>query len=92
MLYVRDRKPPRRWHPARDARRQERRSRWLHHAVSGHNFLNNLRTLKEPGYRIEDFTVVGLLGQTSYVLIIPSALPAKICRSSSRMPVRGTAR
>ena len=41
------------------------------------NFLNNLHTLKEPGYRIEDFTVVGLLGQTSYVLIIPSALPAK---------------
>ena len=40
------------------------------------NFLNNLHTLKEPGYRIEDFTVVGLLGQTSYVLIIP-ALPAK---------------
>jgi tripartite-type tricarboxylate transporter receptor subunit TctC len=41
------------------------------------NFLNNLHTLKEPGYRIEDFTVVGLLGQTSYVLIIPSALPAR---------------
>lgn len=41
------------------------------------NFLNNLHTLKEPGYRIEDFTVVGLLGQTSYVLIIPSVLPAK---------------
>src|SRR5947207_8451052 len=28
------------------------------------NFLNNLHTLREPGYRIEDFTVVGLLGQT----------------------------
>ncbi len=41
------------------------------------NFLNNLHTLKEPGYRIEDFTVVGLLGQTSYVLIIPSSLPAR---------------
>jgi tripartite-type tricarboxylate transporter receptor subunit TctC len=41
------------------------------------NFLNNLHTLKEPGYRIEDFTVVGLLGQTSYVLIIPSTIPAR---------------
>jgi tripartite-type tricarboxylate transporter receptor subunit TctC len=41
------------------------------------NFLNNLHTLKEPGYRIEDFTIVGLLGQTSYVLIVPSGLPAK---------------
>ena len=41
------------------------------------NFLNNLHTLKEPGYRIEDFTTVGLLGQTSYVLIIPSNLPAR---------------
>jgi tripartite-type tricarboxylate transporter receptor subunit TctC len=41
------------------------------------NFLNNLHTLKEPGYRIEDFTTVGLLGQTSYVLIVPSNLPAK---------------
>jgi tripartite-type tricarboxylate transporter receptor subunit TctC len=41
------------------------------------NFLNNLHTLKEPGYRIEDFTVVGLLGQTSYVLVIPSSLPAR---------------
>jgi tripartite-type tricarboxylate transporter receptor subunit TctC len=40
------------------------------------NFLNNLHTLKDPGYRIEDFTVVGLLGQTSYVLIIPASLPA----------------
>jgi len=39
--------------------------------VFSHQFLNNLRTLKS-GYRIEDFTVVGLLGQTSYVLIIPS--------------------
>jgi len=41
------------------------------------NFLNNLHTLKEPGYRSEDFTTVGLLGQTSYVLIVPSNLPAK---------------
>jgi tripartite-type tricarboxylate transporter receptor subunit TctC len=41
------------------------------------NFLNNLHTLKQPGYQIDDFTVVGLLGQTSYVLIIPSSLPAK---------------
>jgi tripartite-type tricarboxylate transporter receptor subunit TctC len=41
------------------------------------NFLNNLHAMKEPGYRIEDFTTVGLLGQTSYVLIIPSALPVK---------------
>ena len=42
------------------------------------NFLNNLHTLKDPGYRMEDFSVVGLLGQTGYVLIIPSNLPARI--------------
>jgi tripartite-type tricarboxylate transporter receptor subunit TctC len=41
------------------------------------NFLNNLHTLKDPGYAIEDFSVVGLLGQTAYVLAIPSKLPAK---------------
>ena len=41
------------------------------------NFLNNLHTLKDPGYRMEDFSVVGLLGQTAYVLITPSSLPAK---------------
>jgi tripartite-type tricarboxylate transporter receptor subunit TctC len=44
------------------------------------NFLNNLHTLKDPGYGIEDFSVVGLLGQTGYVLIIPSNLPAKNLR------------
>ena len=48
------------------------------------NFLNNLHTLKEPGYRIGDFTVVGLLGQTSYVLIIPATLPANNLRCSAR--------
>jgi len=41
------------------------------------NFLNNLHTLKEPGYSIDDFTSVGLLGQTAYVLLIPSDIPAK---------------
>ena len=41
------------------------------------NFLNNLHTLKDPGYRMEDFSVVGLLGQTAYVLAIPSNIPAK---------------
>jgi tripartite-type tricarboxylate transporter receptor subunit TctC len=41
------------------------------------NFLNNLHTLKEPGYAIDDFTSVGLLGQTAYVLLIPSSLPGK---------------
>ena len=41
------------------------------------NFLNNLHTLKEPGYAIDDFTEVALLGQTAYVLLIPSSLPAK---------------
>lgn len=44
------------------------------------NFLNNLHTLKDPGYRMEDFSVVGLLGQTGYVLIIPSNLPARNLR------------
>ena len=37
------------------------------------NFLNNLHTLKEPGYAIDDFTEVGLLGQTAYVLLVPRA-------------------
>jgi tripartite-type tricarboxylate transporter receptor subunit TctC len=41
------------------------------------NFLNNLHTLKDPGYRMEDFSVVGLLGQTAYVLAISSKLPAR---------------
>jgi len=41
------------------------------------NFLNNLHTLKEPGYAIDDFTSVALLGQTAYVLLIPSDVPAK---------------
>jgi tripartite-type tricarboxylate transporter receptor subunit TctC len=41
------------------------------------NFLNNLHTLKEPGYAIDDFTSVALLGQTAYVLLIPSDIPAK---------------
>jgi tripartite-type tricarboxylate transporter receptor subunit TctC len=41
------------------------------------NFLNNLHTLKEPGYAIDDFTEVALLGQTAYVLLVPSSVPAK---------------
>src|SRR5947207_14573112 len=31
------------------------------------NLLNNLHTLKEPGYAIADFASVGMLGQTAYV-------------------------
>ena len=55
------------------------------------NFLNNLHTLKEPGYTIDDFTEVGLLGQTAYVLLIPSSVPAKNLKSSSTTPRRKTA-
>ena len=44
------------------------------------NFLNNLHTLKEPGYAMEDFTDVAILGQTAYVLLVPSSVPAKNLR------------
>jgi tripartite-type tricarboxylate transporter receptor subunit TctC len=56
------------------------------------NFLNNLHTLKDPGYRMEDFSIVGLLGQTGYVLIIPSNIPAKNLREFIDCARRKTAR
>ena len=39
------------------------------------NLLNNLHTMKDPGYALSDFQPVGLLGRTSYVLMVRSSLP-----------------
>lgn len=37
--------------------------------------VNNLYSLKQPGYALSDFTPVGMLGQSAYVLIASSKYP-----------------
>jgi tripartite-type tricarboxylate transporter receptor subunit TctC len=39
--------------------------------------ISTMLALKEPGYAMEDFTPVAMLGDQFYVLLIPAALPVK---------------
>ena len=42
--------------------------------LASNNFVANTSAYKEPGYRIDDYTPVGVMGQTPYALVINSAL------------------
>ena len=44
--------------------------------MTSNNFIGNTLAFKEPGYRIDDYTPVGVMGLTPYALVMNRALPA----------------
>ena len=41
------------------------------------SLVSNLYMVKDPGYKLSDFTAVTTLSNAAYVMLVPSALPAK---------------
>ena len=41
------------------------------------SFVSNLYFMKDPGYRLADFTPIAMISNAAYVLLTPSSLPAR---------------